>query len=111
MRNRRGESIRPSAISATSVKNEFGRVLDKVIQGGIMVITKHDTPKAVLLSVEDFNAIASAQRPNLEALTNEFDMMLSRMQTKQARTAMKAAFDSSPKKLGNAAVRAAKKRG
>ena len=29
-----------SNVTATDVKNEFGRVLEKVIQGGIVVITK-----------------------------------------------------------------------
>src|SRR5207245_11349739 len=39
-----------SFIRATDVKNEFGRILEKVIQGGTIFITKHDAPKAVLIS-------------------------------------------------------------
>lgn len=108
--NRRGESVTPSAIAATSVKNRFGRVLDRVIQGGIVVITKHDMPKAVLMSVDEFNALASATHTKLDALTNDFDAILGRMQTARARAGMKAAFGASPKKLGRAAVAVARKR-
>jgi prevent-host-death family protein len=28
------------------VKNEFGRILDSVMQGGALIITKHDAPKS-----------------------------------------------------------------
>ena len=103
-------SGRTSTIPSTSVKNEFGRVLDQVLQGRVVVITKHDTPKAVMLSVEEYAALTSASRPDLDALTDEFDAMLARMQSTKARTGMKAAFNASPKKLGKAAVTAARKR-
>ena len=57
-RNRRGEPA--SSFSATDAKKQFGRVLDMVRRGGAVVITKHDQPKAILLSVDDFNALAKA---------------------------------------------------
>jgi antitoxin Phd len=98
-------------VTATDVKNEFGRVLEKVIQGGIVLITKHDQPKAVLLSVREFNALANANRIKLDTLSGEFDALLARMQTPAARAGMKAAFDASPKQLGKAAVAVARKRG
>ena len=100
-----------STVTATDVKNEFGRVLEKVIQGGIVVITKHDEPKAVLLSVREFNALANANRIKLDTLSGEFDALLARMQTPAARAGMKAAFDASPKQMGKAAVALARKRG
>lgn len=109
--NRRGESVTPSTIAATEVKNEFGRVLDMVIRGNVVVITKHDAPKAVLLSVEEFNALTSANESKLETLSDEFDALLDRMQTPKARAGMRTAFDASPKQLGRAAVKAARKRG
>ena len=98
-------------VTATDVKNEFGRVLEKVIQGGIVVITKHDQPKAVLISVREFNALTNANRIKLDTLSGEFDALLARMQTPAARAGMKAAFDASPKQMGKAAVRVARKRG
>jgi antitoxin Phd len=100
-----------STVTATDVKNEFGRVLEKVIQGGIVVITKHDEPKAVLLSVREFNALTNANRIKLDTLSGEFDALLARMQTPAARAGMKAAFDASPKQMGKAAVALARKRG
>ena len=100
-----------ATVTATDVKNEFGRVLEKVIQGGIVVITKHDEPKAVMLSLHEFNTLANANRVKLDTLSGEFDALLARMQTPAARAGMKAAFDASPKQMGKAAVAAARKRG
>jgi antitoxin Phd len=104
---------RPQAlsVSATDAKNEFGRILEKAIQGGTVLITKHDTPKAVLISVDEFNALTGAGRVELDALSGEFDTLLARMQTPAARAGMQAAFDASPKRLGRAAVAAARQRG
>jgi PHD/YefM family antitoxin component YafN of YafNO toxin-antitoxin module len=82
-----------------------------VIQGDIVVITKHDTPKAVLVSVDEFNALARTKERTLDTLTGEFDELLARMQTPKARTGMKAAFDASPRQLGRAAVKAVRTRG
>jgi len=105
------ESREPASFTATEVKNEFGRILEKAIQGETVVITKHDRPKAVLISVDHFNALKHAPEVKLDTLSGEFDALLARMQSAQARTAMKAAFSSSPQQLGKAAVLAARKHG
>ena len=76
-----------------------------------MFITKHDAPKAVLISVEEFNALSRAAEVNLDTLSGEFDALLARMQAPRSRAGMKAAFDASPKQLGKAAVAAARLRG
>jgi PHD/YefM family antitoxin component YafN of YafNO toxin-antitoxin module len=81
------------------------------IQGGAVVITKHDSPKAVLISVENFNALSGAAETKLDTLSQEFDALLARMQTSKARRGMKAAFAASGKRLGQAAVAAARSRG
>jgi len=98
-------------VTATAAKNEFGRVLEEVIRGGIIVITKHHEPKAILISVREFNALANANRMKLDTLSAEFDALLARMQTPAARAGMKAAFDASPQQMGKAAVAVARKRG
>lgn len=98
-------------VTATEAKNEFGRVLERVTQGGMVVITKHDSPKAVLISMDKFNSLSRAGRARLDALSGEFDALLGRMQTPAARAGMKGAFDASPRQLGRAAVAAARKRG
>jgi prevent-host-death family protein len=98
------------SITATVAKNEFGRELEKVLHGGITVITKHDAPKAVLMSFEDFRQLSNAGRTKLDSLSVEFDALLGRMQTPEARSGMRAAFGASPRQLGQAAVAAARKR-
>jgi prevent-host-death family protein len=97
--------------TATEAKNEFGRILDQAAQGVTVVITKHDAPRAVLISVERFNALRQAPQLKLDALTAEFDDLLAGMQTSTARNAMERSFNASPGQLGKAAIRAARKRG
>ena len=110
-RNRRGERMAAASVTATDAKREFGRLLEMVLQGGLVVITKHEAPKAVLLSLDEFDALAKAKERELDSLSGEFDALLARMQTPKARAGMKAAFGASPKRLGRAAVAAARKRG
>ncbi|HKE85226.1 MAG TPA: type II toxin-antitoxin system prevent-host-death family antitoxin [Vicinamibacterales bacterium] len=110
-RNSRGETLEPPSVTASEAKSEFGRVLEMAIQGGAVLITKHDTPKAVLISVENFNALSGAAQTKLDTLSREFDALLARMQTSKARHGMKAAFAASGKRLGKAAVAAARSRG
>jgi prevent-host-death family protein len=97
--------------TATEAKNEFGRLLDRAVQGATVVITKHDAPKAVLISMEKFNALQQAPQLKLDTLSAEFDDLLARMQTTKARGSMERAFNASPERLGKAAVLAARKRG
>ena len=99
-----------SSVSATEAKNKFGSVLERVIRGEVMFITKHDGPKAVLLPVEEYYALANAPEAKLDTLTAEFDALLTRMQTRKARAVVRRAFRASPKQLGRAAVAAARKR-
>jgi antitoxin Phd len=100
-----------SIIPATQAKNNFGRILEDVLQGKSIVITKHDVPKAVLISMEEFKELSSAKELSLVALRVEFDALFARMQTPKARAAMKSAFQASPREMGKTAVIAARKRG
>ena len=102
------ESVR---FTATQAKNQFGRVLERVLQGGTVVITKRDAPKAILISVDEFNKLAHATELTLDSLSQEFDALLARMQRPKTSAAMKAAFAASPRELGQAARIAARKRG
>jgi antitoxin Phd len=103
-----GESAR---FTATQAKNEFGRVLEMALQGGTVVITKHDAPKAILMSVDGFNRLTQVTEHRLDTLSEDFDAMLDRMQIPKTRAARKAAFAAPPEELGKAAVTAARKRG
>lgn len=98
-------------VTATEAKNAFGRLLEKAMQGGVVVITKHDAPKAVLISLDEYTALSNASESRINSLGAEFDSLLMRMQGPKARNAMKSAFHASPKQLGKAAVLAARKRG
>ena len=109
-RNRRGEPVEASSVTATDAKKQFGRVLEMVLRGGAVVITKHDAPKAILISMDEFNALTRTDN-KLDSLSADFDAMLARMQTPRARAGMQAAFGASAKALGRAAVTAARKRG
>ena len=93
--------------TATDAKSDFGQVLEKAIQGGIVVITKHDVPKAVFLSLGEFRALSSASEARINTLSADFDSLLAQMQGKATRKSMYAAFHASPDKLGQAAVAAA----
>jgi antitoxin Phd len=110
-RNSRGETREASSITASEAKSEFGRVLDMAVQGGAVVITKHDVPKAVMVSVETFNALSHASETRLDTLSLEFDALLAKLQTPRARRGMKAAFAASGRQLGKAAVASARTRG
>jgi antitoxin Phd len=102
-----------ASVTATEAKNKFGRLLEKAMQGGVVVITKHDAPKAVLISMDEYTALASAPESRINSLSAEFDSLLMRMQMAGARNSMRVAFHASPKQIGKAAVvnAAARKRG
>jgi len=103
-------TAKAASVTATEAKNEFGRVLERVIKGERLYITRHDLPKAVLLSVADFDALMATTQTKLNSLAGEFDALLARLQAPGARAAMQSAFSASGKDLGSAAVQAARKR-
>jgi prevent-host-death family protein len=109
-RNRHGEEIDVESFSATTAKNEFGRVLDAALQRGAVAITRHDAPRAVLLDIEEYQALVDAQSHPLDKLTEQFDALLAGMQQPAARAAVRSAFAASPAELGKAAVSAVSKR-
>ena len=109
-RNRLGELIEFPEVAATQAKNSFGELLDRVAASGAVAITRHDMPKAVLLSYEEFQSLSNARSETLEALSTKFDGLLERLQTPAAREAMDEAFNASPEALGQAAAKAARRR-
>ena len=110
-RNSEGNLVDVSTATATDLKNAFGTVFERALVDGIVAITKHAQPKAVLLSLAEFTALTSVGNANLDALSQQFDdAMLANMQSRKSRKAMAAAFDASPAKLGSAAVKAATRR-
>lgn len=108
-RNRDGELVDVPTVAATRFKNQFGTIFEQAALGGAVAITKHNTPKAVLLSYAEFEALTKASTPALDDLSGQFDQLLESMQTSQSKSAMASAFDAAPDQLGRAAVKAAKR--
>lgn len=107
-RNRQGELVDLPTVAASRFKNEFGAVFEKAALGGAVAITKHDAPKAVLLSYAEFEALVRGRHPGLDDLSSQFDGLLAGMQGPKARKAMAAAFDATPAQLGGSAAKAAR---
>ncbi len=111
-RNHRGDVVDAPEFSATEAKNAFGRILDAAARAGMVTITRHDQPKAVILSIEEYKALTGMRQSALDTLSGEFDAMLKRMQAPGARKAMQAGFATPAADLGRIAVkRARRKRG
>lgn len=102
------DKLRYTTVAASEAKNQFGQVLESALRDGAVVITKHDAPKAVLISIEELEAIAA--RGRLDTLAHEFDAKYVHMQKPGFAKAMDSAFGATPKQLGAAAVKAARKR-
>jgi prevent-host-death family protein len=105
VRSRRGKLADAPRISTSAAKNSFGRILDRVAKESRLAITKHDEPCAVLISIEEYRALAGAQEVTLNTLSDEFDALFERMQKPGAAAAMQKAFALTPAQLGRAAVR------
>lgn len=96
-------------ITATDLKNATADAFDQVASRRAVAITRHDKPRAVLLSIEQYEALAG-QRPDwLEELHEKYRGMLENMQGPQQRAAVERAFNATPEELGKAAVWAARR--
>ena len=102
-RNRLGELVDVPSVAATRLKNEFGAVLEEAARGAV-AITRHDAPKAVLVSYDEFRALVNGRSQSLSELDGEFDALLERMQSPKAKKGVEAAFRASPAELGRASV-------
>ena len=107
-RNRDGRLVDVPTVSATRLRNEFGTVFEQATVDGAVLITKHDAPKAVLLSYAEFEALTKSATPVLDDLSERFDELLATMQTPEAKAGVAAAFNATPQELGAAAVKAAR---
>lgn len=107
-RNRKGDLVSMPELSASQVKTAFGEVLERVAATGGVAITRHNVPKAVVISWEEFESLSRARAESLKSLAGQFEGMLASMQGPRARAAMEKAFHASPEELGRAAVEAAR---
>ena len=108
-RNRRRALIDIQTVAATQAKNKFSAILEKIARGGVVAITQHGVPTAVLLSYEEFESLVQLRCPTLDNPGAEFDDRLNRMQNPKVKKAMESAFHASSVRLGRAAMKAARK--
>lgn len=97
--------------TSTAAKNYLGSMLDRVSRGVIVSITRNKRASAVMMSVEAYEALLAQRADPLAALRADFDRRIAQMQTPQAKVGARALFSATPRELGEAAVKAAKKRG
>jgi prevent-host-death family protein len=92
-------------VSATEAQNNFGEVLTRVARDGRVFITRYRRPEAVVLSMEEYEALTGQEPIDLAALEREFESMIGHMQSAGQRSAMDALFGASGLDLGKAAAR------
>jgi antitoxin Phd len=110
-RNAQGDLVDLAEVPATRFKNEFAAMFERAAHGQPVAITKHERPKAVLISYEEFEALMRARSAGLGELEARFDALLAQMQGPKARAAMERAFDSPPARVGRrVAMKAVRKR-
>ncbi len=98
---------RLSSVTASKLVGGMQQVTHEVMTKGAILITRHEVPTMVMLSVERYLALERAAEPDLGSLTRQFDDMLARMQTADSVRGMAQAFAMTPAQLGRAAAAAA----
>ena len=97
-------------VTATELKHSTADVLDQVSAGKAVAITRHDKPRAVLISLEQYKELTGNQSGWLEDLQTEYRGMLDRMQSPEQKAAALRLFEATSEELGAAAVRGAQRR-
>jgi prevent-host-death family protein len=98
-------------VTATALKNSAADVLDQVAAHGAVAITKHDKPRAVLVSIEQYERMMGAESNLVNELQAEYRGMLEKMQEPEQKAAAEHLFKATPEELGAAAVRGARRKG
>jgi prevent-host-death family protein len=99
----------PIEVSSTEAQNNFGLLLDQVVRDRPVFIRRRQHREAVMISIEQYEELTRAREsPLLDTLTAEFDALLERMQSAEARRAAESLFSATPEELGQAAVGAAR---
>lgn len=100
-------------ISATEFKKRFGKMLEEVVHGQRVRIIRHGRRDEclVLLREDELASLQARVNSPLDALREQFDDMVARMQTPTARKAAASLGTVKPGALGKAALRVSKKVG
>lgn len=94
------------SFTRTALAGEIQRVSKAVRAQGEVVITSHNKPEMILMTVERYLELQQAGRPSLDALAQEFDQLVAQMQAHESPAGAAAAFAMSGTELGQIALRA-----
>lgn len=100
----------PLKVSASVVKQSFGRVFDEA-QKGTVIIEKHGRPVVAMIPFQEYEALRPEPRKLLDMMSDRFDALVAAMQRPGYRGAMKKAFNATAQELVKAHRRGFKKRG
>jgi antitoxin Phd len=106
-----GHPVEVAEFSATDAKKSFGAMLDAAIADGIVAITRPNRTRAVIVSLEEYEAPLRRLPDPLARLRGEFDEPVAAMQTPKARKAVDTPFRATSKRLGRAAEKGAARGG
>lgn len=99
---------RTVTLPSSAVQNEFGRILDQAREQDI-VITRHDVPRAVLVSIARYRELVGREAAVLDTLQEQFDALYARMQTSELDAGTARGFRATPAEMGQAALAAAER--
>jgi prevent-host-death family protein len=99
--------------SASEVKSHWRAIVAEAEARGEVLVTSHDRPVAVVLSVERYAQLkgTALTADPLEKLRVEFDGELARLRQPEAADKLRAIFASSPEEMARAANAAADRDG
>ncbi len=100
-------SARLIPFTRTELAGELPKVSRAVVAQGEVVITAHNKPEMVLMTVERYLQLQEAGRPSLDKLNLEFDDLFQAMQGPEAFEGAMKALAMGGKELGQIALRAA----
>lgn len=94
-------------LSSTELKSNTGEVLRQASKGAV-AITRHDRTEFVILPAAQYEELISQSSGILAQMSDEFDALVSRMNTPSAAKGFQSLFSATPKELGRSAVARAK---
>lgn len=89
-------------VSATDLRAHFGEMLDSVMRGKPLRVTrnKRKTARLVIMREEDIERLKEQRRSPVDEMRDEFDALLARMRGPKAREAIASVSNMSPEELG-----------
>jgi PHD/YefM family antitoxin component YafN of YafNO toxin-antitoxin module len=92
-------------VTASVLKNKFGQVASLATTAPLAV-SRHHRREFVLLTAQQYEQLQQSRRAPLEALTAEFDQLVTKLNTPKARRAADSLFAARGPALGRAALKA-----